>query len=84
MLSAPVVYQGRNKMYMQMCNEGTRGEKRRRDADDFDPESKLMRKLFVKNLSPDAKEANLREYFERFGIVESCDIARKPTGECKV
>ena len=29
-------------MYMQMCNEGTRGEKRRRDADDFDPESKLM------------------------------------------
>ena len=84
LLSAPVVCQGRNKMYMQMCNEGTRGEKRRRDADDFDPESKLMRKLFVKNLSPDAKEADLREYFERFGTVETCDIARKPTGECKV
>ena len=82
--SVGVVSQGRNKMYMQMCNEGTRGEKRRRDADDFDPESKLMRKLFVKNLSPDAKEADLREYFERFGTVETCDIARKPTGECKV
>ena len=37
-------FQGRNKMYM-ICNERTRGEKRRRDADDFDSESKLMRKI---------------------------------------
>ena len=71
-------------MYMQMTNASTRGEKRRRDADDFDPESQLMRKLFVKNLSPETKEANLREYFEMFGSVETCDIARKPTGESKV
>ena len=76
-------YQARRKMYMQMSHEGTRGEKRRRDADDFDPEAKIMRKLFVKNLPPSATETIVREYFEQFGVVEQCDVATKQDGECK-
>merc|ERR550525_452181 len=75
--------QARRKMYMQMSHEGTRGEKRRRDADDFDPEAKIMRKLFVKNLPPSATETIVREYFEQFGVVEQCDVATKQDGECK-
>ena len=43
-----------------MSNEGTRGEKRRRDADDFDPESKIMRKLFVRNLPSDITETKVQ------------------------
>jgi hypothetical protein len=40
----------RRKIYCQMTLEGSRGESRRRDADDFDPESMIMRKLFVRGL----------------------------------
>ena len=70
-------------MYMQMSQEGSRGEKRRRDADDFDPEAKIMRKLFVKNLPPTATEIKVREYFEQFGTLEECDVTMRPNGECK-
>ena len=70
-------------MYKQMSREGSRGEKRRRDADDFDPEAKIMRKLFVKNLPPSANEAQVREYFEQYGLVEQCDVPTKSNGECK-
>lgn len=73
----------RKQVYMQMSKEGTRREKRRRDADDFDPEAKIMRKLFVKNLPSTATEVKVREYFEKFGQVEQCDVVMKPNGECK-
>ena len=74
----------RRKVYSQMSMEGSRGEKRSRDANDFDPESKIMRKLFVRNLPFAATEAEVREYFEKFGPVESCDIAlHKGTRESK-
>ena len=49
----------RGQVYMQMTQEGTRREKRRRDADDFDPQAKIMRKLFVKNLPPSATEVKV-------------------------
>ena len=70
-------------MYMQMSQEGSRGAKSRRDADDFDPEAKIMRKLFVKNLPPTANEVKVREYFEQFGTLEECDVTMRPNGECK-
>jgi len=74
----------RRKVYSQMSMEGSRGEKRRRDADDFDPEAKIMRKLYVRNLPFTASEAEVRMYFEKFGPVEGCDIAmHKGTGESK-
>merc|ERR1719483_497541 len=74
----------RRKVYSQMSLEGSRGENRRRDADDFDPESKIMRKLFVRGLLYSSIESEVREYFEKFGPVESCDIAiHKGTGESK-
>ena len=73
--------QARRKMFMQMTAEGTRGEKRRRDADDFDPEAKIMRKLFVKNLPGDATEGGVRQYFEQFGLVEACDVPTEREGD---
>ena len=74
----------RRKIYCQMTLEGSRGESRRRDADDFDPESMIMRKLFVRGLDYSTTEAEIRDYFEKFGPVESCDIAiHKGTGESK-
>ena len=74
----------RRKIYCQMSLEGSRGEPKRRDADDFDPESKIMRKLFVRGLPFSAKESEVRDYFEKYGPVESCDIAtHKESGESK-
>ena len=59
---------------MQMSNEGTRGEKRRRDADDFDPESKIMRKLFVRNLPSDITETKVQQKTENLFLCWSVDI----------
>ena len=66
-----------------MSNETSRGQKRRRDADDYDPEAKIMRKLFVKNIPTEMTEATLREHFEQFGPVETCDIAVGNNGVSK-
>ena len=66
-----------------MSRETSRGESRRRDADDFNPEAKIMRKLFVKNLPLLSTESEVRQYFETFGPVESCELATNPKGDSK-
>merc|ERR1719483_1759640 len=66
----------RDIIYREMSREGSRRENRRRDADDFDPEAKIMRKLFVNKIPATSNEAEVRDYFEMFGPVESCDIAK--------
>jgi len=46
-----------------------RGAKRSR-KEQVDPESKVMRKIFVGNLSLNTSEEKLKEYFEQFGSTE--------------
>ena len=54
----------KEKIFHAMSQENSRGERMRRDADDYNPEAKIMRKLFVKNIPLDQNEAAVRFYFE--------------------
>jgi len=47
----------------------SRGAKRSR-KEQVDPESKVMRKVFIGNLNLSTTEENLKEYFEQFGSTE--------------
>ena len=74
----------KEKIFHAMSQENSRGERMRRDADDYNPEAKIMRKLFVKNIPLDQNEAAVRFYFENYGVVEVCELATNPkTGNSK-
>ena len=74
----------KEKIFHAMSQENSRSERLRRDADDFNPEAKIMRKLFVKNIPLDQNEAAVRFYFETFGVVEVCELAtNSKTGNSK-
>ena len=51
--------------------------------DDINLESKIMRKLFVSGFPLGTTEEELKAYFENFGAVESCVIAKHKSGEPK-
>jgi len=55
----------------------------RRDVDDIDLEANIMRKLFVANFPLTTTEEELCAYFEEFGPIESCNIAKKKSGEAR-
>ena len=74
----------KEKVFHAMSQENSRSERMRRDADDYNPEAKIMRKLFVKNIPLDQNEAAVRFYFETFGVVEVCELATNTkTGNSK-
>ena len=74
----------KEKIFHAMSQENSRSERMRRDADDYNPEAKIMRKLFVKNIPLDQNEAAVRFYFETFGVVEVCELAtNSKTGNSK-
>merc|ERR1712013_692936 len=54
--------------YVQKDTDG-RGAKRSR-KEQVDPESKVMRKIFIGNLNLSTTEEKLKEYFEQFGSTE--------------
>ena len=55
----------------------------RKDLDDIDLEAKIMRKLFVAGFALGTSEEELTAYFQNFGAVESCVIAKGKAGEAK-
>ena len=55
----------------------------RRDVDDINLEAKIMRKLFITNFALSTTEEEISAYFEEFGAIESCDIAKHRSGESR-
>ena len=44
---------------------------------------KIANNVFVKNLTPKTKSANLHAYFKKFGPLFSCKVKYEANGECK-
>jgi len=55
----------------------------RMDVEDINLEAKIMRKLFIAGFPIGTTEEELTAYFQNFGAVESCVIAKTKTGEAK-
>lgn len=57
---------------------GGRGRGGRRDMDPTDPNGEQFRKLFVGGLNYDTEDDGLREYFEKWGVVDDCIVMKEP------
>ena len=55
---------------------GGRGGRDDDDAEELDPESKLMRKLFIGGLNYSTTDDDMRKYFEQFGQLEDCVVMK--------
>lgn len=53
-------------------------EASKKEEADYNPDSKLMRKLFVGGLGPSTTEEQLKDYFEQFGLVLDIVIMKFP------